>query len=81
MIEKKFKILVMIYILFVLLITITSAIIVIDKDKEISNLKKENEELKNMNIEYKWQLEQVPLIVESNIDELCKENYENKKNK
>ena len=73
------KRLLIIYILLILLITITSAIIIIDKNKKISNLKEENKELKNMNIEYKWQLEQVPLIVESNLDNLCKEYYEKNK--
>lgn len=73
------KRLLIIYILLIILITIISATIIIDKNKKISNLKEENKELKNMNIEYKWQLEQVPLIVESNIDELCKEYYEKNK--
>ena len=73
------KRLLIIYILLILLITITSATIIIDENKKISNLKEENKELKNMNIEYKWQLEQVPLIVESNLDNLCKEYYEKNK--
>lgn len=73
------KHIVIIYILFVILITILSAGIIIDKNKEISKLEEINKELREINIEYKWQLEQVPLIVESNIDELCKENYENNK--
>lgn len=73
------KHIVIIYILFVILITILSAGIIIDKNKEISKLEEINKELREINIEYRWQLEQVPLIVESNIDELCKENYENNK--
>lgn len=77
----KMKFIVIIYILFIALITITSAKIIIDKNEEINKLKSINKELKELNIEYKWQLEQVPLIIESNLDELCKENYENKKNK
>ena len=77
----KMKFIVIIYILFIALITITSAKIIVDKNNEIDKLKNINKELKELNIEYKWQLEQVPLIVESNIDNLCKENYENKKNK
>lgn len=67
-----------IYILLILLITITSATIIINKNKEIGNLKEENKELKNMNIEYKWQLEQVPLIVESNKENICGDFYESK---
>lgn len=77
----KMKFIVIIYILFIALITITSAKIIVDKNEEIDKLKSINKELKELNIEYKWQLEQVPLIIESNLDELCKENYENKKNK
>lgn len=73
------KHIVIIYILFIILITILSAGIIINKNKEISKLEEINKELREINIEYKWQLEQVPLIVESNIDELCKENYENNK--
>lgn len=75
----EIKHIVIIYILFVILITILSAGIIIDKNKEISKLEEINKELREINIEYRWQLEQVPLIVESNIDELCKENYENNK--
>lgn len=72
------KRLLIIYILLILLITITSATIIIDKNKEIGNLKEENKELKNMNIEYKWQLKQVPLIVESNKENICGDFYESK---
>ena len=67
------------YILLIILITIISATIIIDKNKEISKLKEINLNLKYENKEYKWQLEQVPLIVESNLDNLCKENYEKNK--
>lgn len=77
----KMKFIVIIYILLISLITIKSAKIIVDKNNEIDKLKKINKELKELNIEYKWQLEQVPLIVESNLDNLCEEIYENKKNK
>ena len=73
------KRLLIVYILLIILITITSATIIIDKNKEISKLKEINLNLKYENKEYKWQLEQVPLIVESNLDNLCKENYEKNK--
>lgn len=35
-------------------------------------LEKENLMLQQQIIDYKWQLEQVPLIVESNKEEICK---------
>lgn len=66
------KKLLIIYILLIILITITSAGIIIDKNKEISKLKEINLNLKYENKEYKWQLEQVPLIIESNKEEICK---------
>lgn len=75
------KRLLIIYILLILLITITSATIIIDKNKEISKLKEINLNLKYENKEYKWQLEQVPLIVESNKENICGDFYESKKNK
>ena len=36
------------------------------------NLEKENSMLQQQIIDYKWQLEQFPLIVESNKEEICK---------
>lgn len=68
----EFKQLIIIYILLISLITITSAKIIINKNEEINKLKSINKELKELNIEYKWQLEQVPLIIESNKEEICK---------
>ena len=72
MINMKFRTLAIIYIIFIALITILSASIIIDKNKEISKLEKTNKELKEMNIEYKWELEEVPNIIESNKEEICK---------
>ena len=37
---------------------------VINLKKENDKLKKENSELKQENIDYKWQIEQVPYIIE-----------------
>lgn len=70
------KRLLIVYILLIILITITSATIIIDKNKEISKLKEINLNLKYENKEYKWQLEQVPLIVESNKENICGDFYE-----
>lgn len=70
------KRLLIIYILLIILITIISATIIIDKNKEISKLKEINLNLKYENKEYKWQLEQVPLIVESNKENICGDFYE-----
>lgn len=72
MINMKFRTLAIIYILFIALITILSASIIIDKIKEISKLEKTNKELKEQNIEYRWELEEVPNIIESNKEEICK---------
>ncbi len=64
-----------VYILLILIIII-SIIVIIDKNKEISKLKEINLNLKYENKEYKWQLEQVPLIVESNKENICGDFYE-----
>lgn len=73
------KRLLIVYILLIMLITITSATIIIDKNKEISKLKEINLNLKYENKEYKWQLEQVPLVVESNLENICGDFYEKNK--
>lgn len=65
-------------IFLLILIIIISMIIIIDKNKEISELKEINLNLKYENKEYKWQLEQVPLIVESNKENICGDFYESK---
>ena len=72
------KRLLIIYILLIIVITITSATIIINKNKEISKLKEINLNLKYENKEYKWQLGQVPLIVESNKENICGDFYESK---
>lgn len=40
--------------------------------KENKDLIKKNEELKSQVKYYKWQLEEVPTIIESNKEEICK---------
>lgn len=46
---------------------------IISLQLENEALKKENGELKQDIIDYKWQLEQVPMIMESVKDEWCKD--------
>ncbi len=60
-----------IYLFLIIVITSLAAAIIIDKNKEIIKLEKTNKELKELNIEYKWQLEEVPLIMESVKDSWC----------
>lgn len=45
---------------------------IITLKKQNDNLKKEINKLKELNIEYKWQLEEIPNIIESNKEEICK---------
>ena len=65
------KTLFIIYLFLIIVITSLAAAIIIDKNKEIIKLEKTNKELKELNIEYKWQLEEVPLIMESVKDSWC----------
>lgn len=69
----KLKHIIVIYISLIILITIISAKIIVKKNKEINKLKEINKELKEINIEYKWQLNEIPLIIESNKEAICKE--------
>lgn len=65
------KILFIIYGVLVAIITIVSAAIITEKNKEIENLISYSKDLSNLNVEYRWQLEQVPLIMESVRDSWC----------
>lgn len=65
------KTLFIIYLFLIIVITSLSAAIITDKNKEIIKLEKTNKELKELNIEYKWQLQEVPLIIESVKDSWC----------
>lgn len=65
------KTLFIIYIFLIVVITSLSAAIITNKNKEIIKLEKTNKELKELNIEYKWQLQEVPLILESVKDSWC----------
>lgn len=65
------KILFIIYGVFIAIITIVSAAIITEKNKEIENLISYSKDLSNLNVEYRWQLEQVPLIMESVRDSWC----------
>lgn len=40
------------------------------------SLTKENEMLRDEILEYKWQLEQVPYLIESNLDSWCHGGYQ-----
>lgn len=71
MIKMNFKTLVIIYILIMLLITLVSVAIITDKNKEITKLEKTNKELKELNTEYKGQLKEVPIVIESVRDSWC----------
>jgi hypothetical protein len=59
-------------IITVVLIGICFMIPIIRLKMKNDNLEKENSMLQQQIIDYKWQLEQVPLIVESNKEEICK---------
>ena len=65
------KTLFIIYGVLVAIITIVSAAIITEKNKEIENLISYSKDLSNLNVEYRWQLEQVPLIMESVRDSWC----------
>lgn len=60
-----------IYLSLIIVITSLSVAIITDKNKKIIKLEESNKELKDLNIEYKWQLQEVPLIIESVKDSWC----------
>lgn len=65
-----------IYFLLVAVISLASVTIINDKSKEINKLEKENNELKEENEFLKWQLNEVPTIIESRKGEICDEQNE-----
>lgn len=60
-----------IYLSLIIVITLLSAAIITGKNKKIIKLEKTNKELKELNTEYKGQLKQAPLIMESVRDSWC----------
>lgn len=61
-----------IYSLLVIVITLTAATIINNKSNEIGRLEKDNNELEEENEFLKWQLNEVPSIIESNKEEICR---------
>ncbi len=62
-----------IYFFLVAVISLASATIINDKSKEINKLEKDNNELKEENEFLRWQLGEVPTIIESHKEEICRE--------
>lgn len=48
---------------------------IINLKKDYDKIKKENKNLKKEITDYKWQLEQVPYVIESNIESWCNSGY------
>ena len=65
-----------IYSLLVIVITLTATTIINNKSDEIGRLEKDNNELKEENDFLKWQLNEVPTIIESRKGEICDEQNE-----
>lgn len=61
-----------IYSLLVIVITLTAATIINNKSNEIGRLEKDNNELNEENEYLKWQLREVPIIIESHKEEICR---------
>lgn len=55
-----------------MLVGLFIAIPIISLKAKNDKLEKENAKLQQEIIDYKWQLEQVPLVIESNKEEICK---------
>lgn len=62
--KKEFELFIF-YLFLVIVITSVSIAIITDKNKQITKLEKNNKELQQEVIDYKWQIEQVPYIIES----------------
>ncbi|MBQ9607824.1 MAG: hypothetical protein IJV15_00095 [Lachnospiraceae bacterium] len=62
---KKENKLFIFYLFLIVVITSASIIIITNKNRQITKLEKSNKELRQEVIDYKWQIEQVPYIIES----------------
>ena len=62
-----------IYFLLVMVIVSTAVTIINDKNKEINKFEKDNNELKEENEFLRWQLGEVPTIIESHKEDIFSE--------
>lgn len=65
MTNRQLNILLIIYTFLILTVMLFAILIITYKNDEIVKLTKKNEELNQEIIDYKWQIEQVPYIIES----------------
>ena len=65
MLKKSTKRLFVFYMFLVLIITLSSALIIVHVNDKMVKLNKENEKLKKEIQDYKWQIEQVPYVIEA----------------
>ncbi len=65
MLKKSTKRLFVFYMFLVLIITLSSALIIVHVNDKMVKLNKENEKLKKEILDYKWQIEQVPYVIEA----------------
>lgn len=63
--NRQLNILLIIYTFFILIVTLFAILIITHKNDKISELDKKNKELQQELIDYKWQIEQVPYVIES----------------
>lgn len=68
------KIIKFIALLLCIIIGLTASLTIFMLKNE--NLTKENEMLRDEIVEYKWQLEQVPSLIEANLDSWCHGGYQ-----
>lgn len=65
MTNRQLNILLIIYTFLILTVMLFAILIITHKNDEIVKLTKKNVELNQEIIDYKWQIEQVPYIIES----------------